>query len=176
MRLHTYMRFMTCYYSYSFNHFSCCYLLVCDKILLTCEWWDQCRMENQVHYTLFANNSEIGAKWRKNNVQRIVYKRHLPCFANKFFAVRCMLDLRRGSGLVDEHKVFFCWKKSFALRKLMANNEQCTATRSSHFRQQYFIPRKNNFVPYSSCSRIVYSGLNTRQFPHYTAGCVQHER
>ncbi len=42
----------------------------------------------------------------------------------------------------------------------MVNNKQCTATRSSRFRQQYFIWRKNNFVPYSSCLRIVYSGLN----------------
>ncbi len=55
-------------------------------------------------------------------------------------------DLRRGSGLVDEHKELFRRKKLSAALKLTANNEQCTATRSSRFRQQYFIRRKNNFV------------------------------
>ncbi len=44
-------------------------------------------------------------------------------------------------------KNFFIEKKLSAALKLTANNEQCTATRSSHFRQQYFIRRKNNFVP-----------------------------
>ncbi len=44
-------------------------------------------------------------------------------------------------------KNFFVEKKLSATLKLTANNEQCTATRSSHFRQQYFIRRKNNFVP-----------------------------
>ncbi len=74
-------------------------------------------------------------------------------------AFHCTQDLCQGNGLVDEHKVFFHQKKLSAVQKLMTNNEQCTATRSSLFRQQYFIWRKNNFVPYSSCSRIVYSGL-----------------
>ncbi len=110
-------------------------------------------------YTLLANNSEIGAKRWKNDVQRIVYKRRSPCFTNRFFAVRCTQDSRRGSSLVDEHKIFFHLKKSSAAQKLTTNNEQCTATRSSCFRQQYFIRRKNYFIPYSSCSRIVYSGL-----------------
>ncbi len=114
---------------------------------------------NKARYTLVANNSEIGMKRRKNDVQRIVYKRRSPYFANRFFAVRCTQDLRWGSSLVDEHKVFFCRKKSSAAWKLTTNNEQCTATVSSHFRQQYFIRWKNNFFPYSSCSRIVYSGL-----------------
>ncbi len=123
---------------------------------------------SKARYTLFANNSEIGAKWRKNNVRRIVYKRCSPCFANRFFAICCMQDLRRGNSLVDEHKVFFRQKKKLsAVRKLTANNEQCTATRSSRFCQQYFIQRKNNFVPYSSCSRIVYSGLNVFTFKRY---------
>ncbi len=45
-------------------------------------------------------------------------------------------DLRRGSGLVDERKELFRRKKkSSAALKLTANNEQCTATRSSCFRQ-----------------------------------------
>ncbi len=88
-----------------------------------------------------------------------MYKRCSPCSTNRFFTVRCTQDLRRGSGLVNEHKVFFHWKKKIAARKLTANNEQCTATRSSRFRQQYFIRLKINFVPHSSCSRIVYSGL-----------------
>ncbi len=114
---------------------------------------------SKARHTLFADNSEIGAKLRKNNVWRIVYKRHSPCFANRFFVVCCMQDLRRGNGLVDKHKVFFHWKKLSAVRKLTANNEQCTATRSSRFRQQYFIWWKNNFVPYSSCLHIVYRGL-----------------
>ncbi len=56
-------------------------------------------------------------------------------------------------------KYFFVEKKSSAAQKLTVNNEQCTATRSSRFHQQYFIRPKNNFVPYSSCSRIVFSGL-----------------
>ncbi len=61
------------------------------------------------------------------------------------------------------------------MRKLTANNEQCTATRLSRFRQQYFIWGKNNLVPYSSCSRIVYSRLILRQktycnsLPHLAA-------
>ncbi len=50
-------------------------------------------------------------------------------------------DLHWGSGLVDEHKEFFRRKKkSSATLKLTANNEQCTATHLSRFRQQYFIP------------------------------------
>ncbi len=110
----------------------------------------------KARYTLFANNSEIGAKRRKNNIWRIVYERRSPCFANRFFPVRCTPDLCWGSGLVDEHKVLFRWKKKSAALKLTANNEQCTATRLSCFHQQYFIQWKNNFVPYSSCSRIVY--------------------
>ncbi len=114
----------------------------------------------KARYTLFVNNSKIRAKRRKNDVQRIVYKRRSPCFANWFFAVRCTQDLRRGSGLIDEHKEHFRQKKSSAALKLTANSEQCTATRSSRFRQQYFIRRKNNFVPYSSCLRIVYSRHN----------------
>ncbi len=36
-------------------------------------------------------------------------------------------------------KYFFVEKKSSVARKLTANNEQCTATHSSHFRQHYFI-------------------------------------
>ncbi len=110
-------------------------------------------------YTRFANNSEIGAKQWKNDVRRIVCKRCLPCFENRFFAVRCMQDLRRGSSLVDEHKVLFVEKKLSATLKLTANNKPSTATRSSRFHQQYFIRWKNNFVSYSSCLRIVYSGL-----------------
>ncbi len=110
--------------------------------------------------TLFANNSEIGVKRRKNSIQWIVYKRRLPCFANRFFDICCTQDLHRGSGLVDDHKVFFRRKK------IICCEQQCTATRSSHFRQQYFIRRKNNFVPYSSCSWIVCSGLNALQRKH----------
>ncbi len=101
----------------------------------------------KARYTLFANNSEIGAKRRKNNVRRIVYKRRFPCFANRFFAIRRTQDLRQGCDLVDKHKELFRQKKSSAALKLTANNEQCTATHSSRFRQQYFIRWKNNFVP-----------------------------
>ncbi len=37
--------------------------------------------------------------------------------------------MRRGSGLVDKHKVFFRQKKKSSIeQKLTANNEQCTAT------------------------------------------------
>ncbi len=116
-----------------------------------------CRQNAWARYTLFANNSEIGAKRWKNYVQRIVYKRHSPRFAKWFFAV-CRICI----GIVvssKNTKYFFVEKKSSATRKSTANNEQCTATRSSHFRQQYFIRRKNNFVPYSSCLQIVYSML-----------------
>ncbi len=38
--------------------------------------------------TRFTNNNEIVAKRQKNGVRRIVYKRCLPCFANRFFTVR----------------------------------------------------------------------------------------
>ncbi len=69
-------------------------------------------------YTLFTNNSEIGVKQRKNDVRRIVYKRRLPCFANRFFAVDCTQDLHWGSGLVEEHKVFFRWKKIVCRTKI----------------------------------------------------------
>ncbi len=119
-------------------------------------------------YTLFANNCEIGAKRRKNNIRRIVYKRRLPCFVNRFFTLRCTQDLHRGNGLVDEHKVFFRRKKIVCRWKLTANNEQCTATRSSRFRQQYFIRRNNNFIHYSSCLRIVYSGFVSCRGTHHT--------
>ncbi len=125
----------------------------------------------KARYTLFANNSKIGAKWRKNDIRQIVYKRRLLCFANRFFAVRCTQDLHWGSGLIDEHKVLFRWKKIVYALKLTANNEQCTATCSSRFRQQYFIRRKNNFVPYSSCLRIVYSGLK-ELFAMYIVGGI----
>ncbi len=109
-------------------------------------------------YALFANNSEIGAKWRKNDIRWIVYKRCLPCFTNRVFTVR-----RICIGVVvssTNTKYFFVKKKLSAARKLMANNKPCTATRSYRFRWQYFIRWKNNFVPYSSCLRIVYSGLS----------------
>ncbi len=95
-----------------------------------------------------------------------MYKRR----SNRFFTVHCTQDLRWGSGFVDEHKVFFHRKKSSAARKLTVNNEQCTATRSSRFRQRYFIRLKNNFVPYSSCSWIVCSGLTEdRKEQHITS-------
>ncbi len=119
---------------------------------------------DKARYTLFANNSKIGVKRQKNDVRRIVYKRRLPCFVNRFFAARCTQNLCWGSSLVDEHEVFLLRKKSPAARKLTVNDKQCTATRSSCFYQQYFIRRKNNFVPYSSCLRIVYSGLKYRYF------------
>ncbi len=72
----------------------------------------------KVRYTLFANNSEIGAKRWKNDIRRIVYKRHSPCFTNRFFNVRCTQDLHRGSGLADEHKVFFVKKKIVCSAKI----------------------------------------------------------
>ncbi len=68
----------------------------------------------KARYTLFANNSEIGVKRQKNDVRRIVYKRRLPCFANRFFTVRRTQDLRRGSGLLDEHKELFRRKKKLS--------------------------------------------------------------
>ncbi len=102
----------------------------------------------KARYTLFANNREIGAKRRKNDVRRIVYKRRSPCFAKRFFSVCRTQDLRRSSSLLDEHKELFRRKKNcLSQLKLTANNKQCRATRSSRFRQQYFIQRKNNFVP-----------------------------
>ncbi len=122
----------------------------------------KCCLVSKARYTLFGNNSKIGAKWRKTDVQRIVYKRCSPCFANRFFAVRriCVAVVVSSTNPM----YFFVEKKPSAAQKLMANKKQCTATRSSRFRQQYFIRRKNNFVPYSSCLRIVYSGLNNRKW------------
>ncbi len=52
------------------------------------------------------NRGEMTKKQRR----RIVYKRCLPCFANRVFTVRCTQDLHRGSGLVDKYKVFFLRK------------------------------------------------------------------
>ncbi len=85
-----------------------------------------------------------------------MYKRRSPCFTNRFFIIRRICV--RVAVSSTNTKYFFVEKKSSAVRKLMAHNEQCTATRLSHFHQQYFIRRNNNFV---SCLRIVYSELNT---------------
>ncbi len=64
-------------------------------------------------------------------------------------------------------KNIFVEKKSSAAPKLTANNEQCTATRSSHFQQQYFIRRKNDFVPlfviFAHVHEQCISGLTIKQ-------------
>ncbi len=72
----------------------------------------------KARYTLFANNGEIRAKRRKNDLRRIVYKRRSPCFANRFFAVRCTQDLRQGSGFLDEYKKLFRRKKIICRAKI----------------------------------------------------------
>ncbi len=122
-------------------------------------------------YTIRERQRNRG-EMTKNDVLRIVYKRQSSYFVNRFFAACCTQDLRRGSGLVDEHEVFVRQKKLSATRKLTTNNEQCTATRSSRFCQQYFIRRKNNFFPYSSCSRIVYGGIHNFLFFCPVKGCL----
>ncbi len=109
------------------------------------------------HYTLFTNNEETKTKWRNKDVQCIVYGRCSACFANWFFTVHCSQDLLRGSGLFYEHKVATSGK--YVRRKLITNNGQCIAARSLCFCEQYFVWQKNGFVPYLSCSRIVYSRL-----------------
>ncbi len=58
----------------------------------------------------------------------------------------------------------FSMKKKFPVanmfvQKLTANNERCKVARLPCFREQYFVRWKSGFVPYSSCLRIVYSGL-----------------
>ncbi len=61
-------------------------------------------------------------------------------FREQVFAIRRTQDLRQGSGLLDEHKELFRRKKNCLLQlKLTVNNDQCRATRLSHFLQQYFI-------------------------------------
>ncbi len=72
-------------------------------------------------------------------------------------------NLLRGGGLFDEHKGVFGQKKfslanTFA-RKQTANSERYIVACSPCFREQYFVRRKNDFIPYVSCLRIVYSGL-----------------
>ncbi len=47
-----------------------------------------------------------------------MYKRRSPGFMNRFFAIHCTQDLRQGSGLVDEHKVFFLKKKIICRTKI----------------------------------------------------------
>ncbi len=39
-------------------------------------------------------------------IEIFIHSRCSPCFANRFFAIRCLQDLHRGSGLFDEHGVF----------------------------------------------------------------------
>ncbi len=94
-------------------------------------------------YTLFANNDETRTKLQNKDVQWIVYSRRSTCFANRFFAVCCLQDLHQGSGLFDEHKGVFRWKKEICplapvvnmfAYKLMVNNEQCLAAYSTCFR------------------------------------------
>ncbi len=74
----------------------------------------RCQLNSQPHYALFANNCKTGAKWWQNNVRRIVYKRHLPCFANRFFAVHCTQDLLQVAVSSTNTKYFFVEKKSSA--------------------------------------------------------------
>ncbi len=68
-------------------------------------------------------------------------------------------------------KEFFKEKKKFPVanmfvRKLTANNEWRRVAHSSCFRKQYFVTRKNGFVPYWSCLRIVYSWvMNLKHMP-----------
>ncbi len=75
----------------------------------------------KARYTLFANNSEIEAKRRKTDVQQIVYERRSPCFVNRFFAIHCTQDLRRGSSRVavssTKTKYFFV-KKNHLPKKI----------------------------------------------------------
>ncbi len=113
-------------------------------------------------YTLFTNNDERKAKWQKNIVQRIVYSKCSPCLVNRFFAV-C-----RGGSLFDEHKGVFCQKYP-SCEYVCANNERCEVARSPCFCEQYFVRRKNGFVPYSSCLRIVHSELNKQLLNVFTS-------
>ncbi len=82
------------------------------------EKWMAAQRTFIARYTLFANNTEIGSKRRKNNVRQIVYKRRSPCFTNRFFTLHCTQDLHRGSSLIDEHKVFFHLKKIICCAKI----------------------------------------------------------
>ncbi len=124
----------------------------------------------KARYTLFANNDEASAKWQKNYVLWIVYSRCSPCFTNRFFTAHCLQDLHRGGGLCDRHKGVFCQKKilkaNMFARKLTTNNEWCIVAHSPCFCEQYFVRWKNCFIPYLSCSRIVYSGVNDETHAH----------
>ncbi len=77
---------------------------------------------------------------------------------------RCTLYGEFVSGQWSRHRV----QSIFSLKKIVCrakiDGEQRTVYSNSFvsFCQQYFIRRKNNFVPYSSCLQIVYSGLNIR--------------
>ncbi len=56
-------------------------------------------VKSAIHY------SRTTTKHGQNkDVQRIVYSRCSPCFANRFIAIRCSKDLRRDSSLFNEHK------------------------------------------------------------------------
>ncbi len=115
-------------------------------------------------YTIRKQQRNRG-EMTKNDVHWIVYQRRLLCFTNRFFAIHCMQDLRQGNGLVEEYKIFFRRKKIVYQAKI--DGEQRTVY--SNFRQQCFIWQKNNFVPYSSCLRIVYSGFTVSTHAHLFA-------
>ncbi len=104
-------------------------------------------------------------KWWKKDVQRIVYSRCSPFSWTVFlpYAVR-RICIEVAVSLTNT-KEFFVEKKKFPVVnmlawKLTANNEQCIAAHSPCFREEYFIQQKKSFVLYSSCSQIVYNGLN----------------
>ncbi len=73
-------------------------------------------------------------------------------------------------------KEFFVKKKflvaNMFAQKLMVNNEQCIVEHSPRFCKQYFVRRKNGFIPYSSCLQIVYSGLQCCQTYGFIRTCT----
>ncbi len=102
-----------------------------------------------------------------------MYSRCSPCFANRFFAVHDLQDLRRSNSVFGEHKGVFRQKKkeihplvlyfcrvhhdqlirpvsvfrvaNMFAQKLTVNNVQYIVTRSPCFREQYFVHRKKGF-------------------------------
>ncbi len=100
-----------------------------EKVLWVCRWdryldsnpaygvWQKTCSRNMANafYRLFAVRRFFAISPLFRCCSRIVYS---GLFANRFFAVCCIQDLHRGSGLIDKHKVFFHWKKNCLPQKI----------------------------------------------------------
>ncbi len=107
-------------------------------------------LSSEACYTLFANNDETRTKWRNKDVQQIVYGSCSPCFVNRFFAARCLQDLRRGNGLFDKQKGVFSQKKEissgeYVCTKIDGEQQTVYSSTFSLFSQTIFCSAKKWF-------------------------------